>query len=83
MLKLKETFGKVMRFRAVSWAGYSAWGVILLLLLSFAWGNMVENQPRAALVGGMIFVITLMLGIGIRMLVRSVVKEKRDQKDVG
>ena len=76
MLKLKETFGKVMRFRAVSWAGYSAWGVILLLLLSFAWGNMVENQPRAAFVGGVILVLIFELGIGIRMLAKTITKKK-------
>ena len=78
MAKLGEAFDKIMRFRAVRWAGYLAWAVILLALLSFVWGNLVENQPRAALVGGITFIIILELGIGIRLLAKSIVKKKRE-----
>jgi len=76
MAKPEEAVDKIMRFKPVRWAGYLAWTVILLLLLSFVWGNLVENQPRAALVGGVIFVITLELGIGIRMLAKFITKKK-------
>lgn len=78
MAKLGDALDKIVRFRPVRWAGYLAWAVILLSLLSFVWGNIVENQPRAALVGGIVFVIILELGIGIRLLAKSIVKEKRE-----
>jgi len=78
MAKLGEAFDKIMKLRPVRWAGYLAWIALLLLLLSFVWGNLVENQPRAALVGGITFVILLELGIGIRLLAKSIVKKKRE-----
>lgn len=78
MANLEETLDKIISYRPVRWAGYLAWMVILLSLLSFVWGNLAENQPRAALIGGVIFVIILELGIGIRMLAKSIAKQKRE-----
>lgn len=81
MAKLAEAFNKLMKFRAVKWAGYLVWIAVLSLILSFVWGNSVENQPRAAFIGGIMFVIILELGIGIRMIVKYVLKKKLDRKD--
>lgn len=77
MADLEEAIDKLIEFRPLRWAGYLAWIVILLLLLSFMLGNLAENQPRAALFGGILFVIIFELGIGIRMLGKSIMKKKQ------
>ena len=79
MAKLGEAVDKIIKSRAVRWTGYLAWAVILLSLLSFAWGNMVENQPWAAFVGGVVLVVIFELGIGVRLIAKYLAKEKRER----
>ncbi len=54
--------------RWYQWIGYGAWAIILALLLSFSWGSLMDDEPRAAMIGGILFVFTVELGIGVEML---------------
>ena len=68
MVSIEDLKGWIKDLRWYQWIGYGVWSITLALLLSFSWGSLMDDEPRAAMIGGILFVFTVEIGLGVQMI---------------